>query len=78
MNTVVSAATVLFPCGFWIEASRFFSVSLMVLSQDNLLSKSLQVPRSATNGWFKNTTIRSGFLFVYLCQLTFVSHVGIL
>ena len=30
-------------------ASRFFSVSLKVLSQDNLLRKSLQVPRSATN-----------------------------
>ena len=41
-------ATVFFPCGFWIVASRFFSVSLKVLSQGNLRRRSLQGPRSAT------------------------------
>jgi hypothetical protein len=40
-----------FPCGFGLIASRFFSVSLKVLSQGNLRRWSLQGPRSATTGW---------------------------
>jgi len=61
-------ATVLFPCGFGIVASRFFSASLKVLSQSNLHRRSLQGPRSATTGWLTNTTLSSGFFFIYFCS----------
>ena len=43
-------ATVPFPCGYGIVASRFFSVRLKVLSQGNLRRRSVQGPRSATTG----------------------------
>jgi len=46
----VRSATVRFPRGCGIVASRFFSVSLIVLSQGNLRRRSLQGPRSATTG----------------------------
>jgi hypothetical protein len=44
-------ATLLLPYGFGIVDSRFFSVSLKVLSQVHLRRRSLQSPRSATAGW---------------------------
>jgi hypothetical protein len=43
-------ATVPFPFLGGVVASRFFSVSLKVLSQGNLRRRSLQGPRSATRG----------------------------
>ena len=59
-------ATVLFPCGFGLVASRFFSVSLQVLSQGNLRRRSLQGPQFATTGWLTNTTLSSGFC-LFIC-----------
>jgi len=61
-----------------LNATVLFSVSLKVLSQGNLRRRSLQGPRSATTGWLTNTTLSSGFLFVYLWQFTFGLHVCIL
>ena len=63
-------ATVLFPCGFGTVASRFFSVTLKVLSQGNLRRRSLQGPRSATTGWFTNMTLSSGVLFICSSSLS--------
>jgi hypothetical protein len=74
----LGGATVDYPCGFGLVASRFFSVSLKVLPQGNLRSRSLQNPRSATAGWLTNTTLSSGFLFIHLWQFTFGLKFGIL
>jgi len=48
-------------------ASRFFSVSLRVLSQCNLRRRSLQGPRSPATGWLTNTTLSSGFFCFFIC-----------
>jgi hypothetical protein len=77
-NFLYTFATVPFPRGFGLVASRFFSVSQRVLSQDNLCRRSLQGPRSATTGSLTNTTFSSGLLFIYLWQFTFGLQVGIL
>jgi len=60
------AATVPSPCGFGLVASRFFSVTLKVLSQGNPRRRSLQGPRPAATGWVTNTTLSFGFLCLFV------------
>jgi len=55
------SATVLSRVGFGRVASRFFSVSLKVLSQGNLCRRSLQGLRSATTAGLRTQHVVLGF-----------------